>query len=492
MPRVMLRFAPKTSSPAARLALRAAALVSLLLPGAAAHAQSPGAPSAAPGAPGAPALEQVVAGYVAGRDFSGVVLVARGDTVLLERAYGQADRAFGVPNRPDTRFEIASISKTFAAAAVLRLAADGRVDLQAPVARYLPDLPAPDSGTSWAGRVTVHQLLTHTAGLPREHGFRWWETPTMDEQVKRVARLPLVAEPGARYQYSNPGYVLLGGLVERVAGMPYERFVQTRLLDPAGLRDTGFFRGRRVVPRAAVGYKVGREGVEATPRSRHLGIYAPGGMYSTARDLRRFSRALEGGTLLPPALAARLFAVHTVEGSPAEQVGYGWQLRERGGRRYRLASGSAEGSKSAVMREPSTGLSVVVLANSGDTPILEILRDLTGAAEGRPVSPPAPCEPPAAAALAAYAGDYDFAASPLARVMSAPGLVMTILRAEGRLYLYDAGEDTSNLLCARGDGSLGLSFTGEMRLRLEPAAGGAPPHLLVEWGGAGYRGPRVR
>jgi CubicO group peptidase (beta-lactamase class C family) len=476
------------SSPAARLAVRAAALATLLLP-AAAHAQSQGAPSAVPSAPG---LEQVVAGYVAARGFSGVVLVARGDSVLLERAYGQADRAFGVPNRPDTRFEIASVSKTFVAAAVLRLAADGRVDLQAPVARYLPDLPAPDSGAAWAGRVTVHQLLTHTAGLPREHGFRWWETPTMDEQVKRVARLALVAEPGAGYQYSNPGYVLLGGLVERVAGMPYERFVQTRLLDPAGLRDTGFFRGRRVVPRAATGYKVGREGIEATPRARHLGIYAPGGMYSTARDLYRFSRALEGGTLLPSALAARLFAVHATEGSPAEQVGYGWQLRERGGRRYRLASGSAQGSKSTVMREPSTGLGVVVLANSGDTPILEILRDLTGAAEGRPVSPPAPCRPPAAAALAAYPGDYDFSASPLARVMSAPGLVMTILRAEGRLYLYDAGEDTASLLCARGDGSLGLSFTGEMRLRLAPAAGGAPPHLLVEWGGAGYRGPRVR
>lgn len=76
--------------------------------------------------------------------------------------------------------------------------------------------------------------------------------------------------------------------------------------------------------------------------------------------------------------------------------------------------------------------------------------------------------------------------------MSAPGLVMTLLPAEGRLYLYDAGEDTASLLCARGDGSLGLSFTGEMRLPLEPAAGGAPPHLLVEWGGAEYRGPRVR
>jgi CubicO group peptidase (beta-lactamase class C family) len=215
-------------------------------------------------------------------------------------------------------------------------------------------------------------------------------------------------------------------------------------------------------------------------------------MYSTARDLYRFSRALEDGLLLPPAIAARLFTVHTNEGTPTEQVGYGWQLRERAGRRYRLASGSAEGSKSTVMREPTTGLSIVILSNSGDTPILDMLRDLTAVAEGRPAPPPMPCEPPAAATLAPYVGDYDFSASPLAQVMSTPGLTMTLLSTGGRLYLYDPTEDTANLLCARGDGVLVLSFTNEMRLRLEPGSGESPPHLLVEWGGTTYRGPKVR
>lgn len=462
------------------LLMAAAAACPLLVP-ASAHAQ-----------PSASTLESVVQGYVAEREFSGVVLVTLGDSIVIERAYGEAERSFVVPNRTDTRFEIASISKAFVAAAVLRLAADGAVDLQAPIGRYLPGLPAPDSGGAWTDRVTVHQLLTHTGGLPREHDFRPWETIPMAEQVRRVARLPLVAQPGAGYQYSNPGYVLLGGLVEQVSGMPYEHYVRTRLLEPAGLESTGFFQGRRVVPNAATGYRVGRAGLESTYRSRHLGIYAPGGMYSTARDLYRFVRAMEDDTLLPPAQAAQLFAVHATEGSPAEQVGYGWQLRQREGRQYRLASGSAEGSKSTVMRQPETGLTVIILSNSGDTPILEMLRDLTGAAEGRAVPPPPPCAALPAGARAASAGDYDFSASPLAEVMSTPGLVLSLLDSGGRLYLYDPSDDSASLLCAREDGSLVLSFTNEMRFRVQPARDGAPPQLLVDWGGREFHGPRVR
>ncbi|HSC49223.1 MAG TPA: serine hydrolase domain-containing protein [Gaiellaceae bacterium] len=175
-----------------------------------------GPPAAAAGPDGARAQAANAAARRL-RAFSGVVLVAHDGRVALLRGYGGA--------KAGSLFDIGSVAKTFTAAAVLRLEQEGRLRLDDPISRFLPHVPARQR------RVTVRRLLTHTAGLPQSFG-RDLERVGRAAAVRRFLRAP--GPPAGRFAYSNAGYTLLAAIVERASGMPFRRFVRTRLLLPAG------------------------------------------------------------------------------------------------------------------------------------------------------------------------------------------------------------------------------------------------------------------
>lgn len=294
---------------------------------------------------------------------------------------GSADVAGDVPVTPDTAFAIASVSKTFTAALVLALSEDGRIDLDAPVARYLPDLRIDE-------RVTVRQLLDHTSGLRDyffhplidpvllEHPTRTWSA---DEALRYVGK-PYF-KPGRGWHYSNTNYLVLGMLAEEVAGAPLADQLRDRFLEPLGLLDT--FYQPTEVPRGPVarGYRFASTSTAATPVDLSDGTAlvpftsvvtaagAAGGMAASASDIARWARALYAGSVLDEATVQAMVddAEATAAYEPSVAYGLGVQVVEIGGSPTLGHSGRLLGFRSAVRWLPEEGIAIAVLTNQSRT-----------------------------------------------------------------------------------------------------------------------------
>lgn len=230
-------------------------------------------------------MDAFVQAHADHRQFMGTVLVVRDGETMLSRAYGLADLEQQIPHRLDTRFPIGSVTKQFTAAAILQLQDRGLLDVQAPVATYLPDYPN--------DTITLHHLLTHTAGLPNftsdPNYFDWMQQPaTLNELIARFQDLPLEFEPGSQYRYSNSGYVLLSQVIETVSGQAYGDYVQDNLLTPLGLENTGY---NQPSPGLAQGYRGNAQNYQSVPTTHPTTAQGAGGLYSTVSDLARWNQA---------------------------------------------------------------------------------------------------------------------------------------------------------------------------------------------------------
>lgn len=168
-------------------------------------------------------MEEVIHSFTANHKFMGTVLVAKGGDVILSKAYGSANLEWDVPNTPATKFRLGSVTKQFTAASILMLQDRGKLNVQDPVKKYMPDAPA-----AW-DRITIYHLLTHTSGIPSFTGFadykKWEPFPaTAAEAVARFRDKPLEFQPGEKWNYSNSGYVLLGYLIEKITGRQLREF----------------------------------------------------------------------------------------------------------------------------------------------------------------------------------------------------------------------------------------------------------------------------
>lgn len=301
-------------------------------------------------------LERVVETQAVAGNFSGTVLVAQGDTPLLDHAWGQANIEWGVPNSPTTRFRIGSITKQFTAAAILLLEERGQLKTSDPLSLFIPEAPP-----AWAP-LTLDHLLTHTSGVPSFTAFpefrTWKHVPTnITETMRRIRDRPLDFAPGAKFAYSNSNYLLLGYVIERVTGMDYATFLRLNILEPLGLRDTGVDADATLVPRRATGYMNFLGEFETAPHIDATVPHAAGAMYSTTHDLHRWIRALVGGKLLSPAALAKMLT--PVAGSYA----YGIRVYEDAGRRVIEHGGTAPGFAAQLRYYPDAQLTVVVLSN---------------------------------------------------------------------------------------------------------------------------------
>jgi CubicO group peptidase (beta-lactamase class C family) len=254
-------------------------------------------------------IRQEVTAAATADEFAGAVLVARrGKTILLD-AWGKAERAFDVPCRPDTKFNLGSINKLFTRVAIGQLAQQGKLALDDTIAKHLPDYPNADA----AQKVTIRHLLDMSSGIGDFFGERYDATPK--DRLRRntdflplFAAEPLAFEPGSKRQYSNGGYIVLGAIVEKVSGEDYHEYVRKHIYAPAGMTATDSYEADVVVSNLAEGYtNRWQRGAEADPGPRRRNIYsrpargsASGGGYSTAEDLLRFANALRSDRLLSP------------------------------------------------------------------------------------------------------------------------------------------------------------------------------------------------
>lgn len=296
-----------------------------------------------------------VGGGVDLRKFSGYVLVAQHDQPIFSQGYGLADRTLRRVPTADTSFRIGSVTKQFTAAAILKLAQDGKLATTDTVAKHLPEYRGP------AKDVTIHQLLTHTAGVPNFTQdpailARKAEVFPVDKLLALFQDQPLDFTPGSEYRYSNGGYAILGAIIERVSHKPYKQYLDEALFRPAQLT--------RTVVGDAPGDKDRAEGyqlkngdiVPADPIDMSL-PFAAGAVRSTAADLVRWHRALAGDTILTAASRAKLYRVER------EHYAYGWVAQDVNGRATVWHNGSIDGFSSTIWRIPDADLVVVVLSN---------------------------------------------------------------------------------------------------------------------------------
>lgn len=320
-----------------------------------------------------------LAELTAAERFSGSVLVTEGENTLLEFCGGLADRASGTQVHSGTRFALASLSKPFTAAAVLSCVRDGLLRVEDRVVDLLPRDRRP---RTMPDPVTVHHLLSHTSGigdyaeedeeLPgyvADYGSLWHDLPTYrmerpDDYLPLYADAEPVAEPGAEFHYCNAGYVLLGAVLEEVTGDQFVPVVEQRVLQPAGMTSSGYFRLDEPVPDVAVAY-LPRAADTAPWRSNVFSTPVvgggDGGAHATPHDLDRFLRAIGSGDLLGDDLSASMRMRQAVV---AEDFwyGYGLYVRADGGFGH---DGGDPGVETVARHVPDRDLTLVALCNGG-------------------------------------------------------------------------------------------------------------------------------
>ncbi len=333
-------------------------------------------------------LDEVLMRYHEVGLLNGTVLAARGDEVLYEAAFGEANMEWDIPNTPDTRFRIASITKQFTAALILQLVEEGKLDLHAPISTYLPDYPEVQAG------VTVHQLLNHTSGIPSYTSLPGFmqndvrDPYTPEEFLAFFADLDLEFEPGTQWSYNNSGYFLLGVLIEKATGLPYDKALQTYLFDPLGLDDSGYDHTQAIIERRAAGYeRSGRRYRKATYLDASI-PYAAGMMYSTVGDLHAWTMALHGGEVFEQ--AETLTAMTTPW---MQDYGYGLGIADVpvGDAEVRMIrhSGGINGFNTQLWYLPNEDYTIAVLDNAGGEAhtIADVIAHVL---TGQPAPPPTP------------------------------------------------------------------------------------------------------
>jgi CubicO group peptidase (beta-lactamase class C family) len=258
--------------------------------------------------------------------YSGVLLVAKGDQIVLANGYGLADRENGVPVTAETVFDIGSVTKQFTAAAILKLEMEGRLRVDDPLSRWFADVPADKAG------ITLHHLLTHSSGLRGQFGGDY-EVAERDSLARVILQSELLWAPGTRYEYSNAGYSLLAMVVEKASGTGYEAYMREKLWAPAGMTRTGY-RGVAWRPgELAVGYLSGgrRDGTPVeqswAPDGPWWNLRGNGGVLSTLGDLFLWNRALAGDAVLSAEAKRKMWTPHVPENDAGtSHYGYGWAI----------------------------------------------------------------------------------------------------------------------------------------------------------------------
>ena len=301
-------------------------------------------------------MQQIIANYVDDKSFMGTVLVVKDGHTFIDQGYGSADLEWSIPNSPSTKFRLGSITKQFTAVSILFLQERGKLNIDDPVSKYMPDAPA-----AWS-KITVYNVLTHTSGIPSFTGFSdyrstEWKDTNPAELVARFRDKPLDFEPGTKFNYSNSGYILLGYLIEKISGQKYGDFLQQNIFTPLGMKDTGIDSNAAILPQRAQGYHRSPHGIEHDGYISMTIPFSAGALYSTTGDLLRWEQGLFGGKVLKPESLTRMTTPFKSD------YGFGVFIRHADGHRLITHGGGIEGFNTSLNYYPDDKLTVIVLGN---------------------------------------------------------------------------------------------------------------------------------
>ena len=368
--------------------------------------------------------------------FSGSVMVARDGKVLFSRAYGYADPEWKVPNTVDTKFRIGSLTKQFTAASILILEDRGLLKVEDPLKKYFPNIPA-----AWDD-ITIHELLTHTSGIVTytlvRHPWPTNESFDVPKLIDFLKEAPLDFPPGTDYRYDNSGYFLLGGIIEKVSGQSYEKFLHDNVFAPLGMTSTGYDHLETFLDNRASGYD--RNGIHEYSNAAYMDMsvpYAAGALYSTVSDLTTWEQALYNGQLFSPAELQKMTTGYSAKVAKSDwgySYGYGIMIGAEKGRRLYHHTGGINGFRSVLYYYPDEKLSVAVLSNMTGSRHVDVADNLAALVHGNEIKQPQPVAVPAAT-LQRYTGAYGVAGKPPIAVSLKDGRLAAKFGNRAGIYL---------------------------------------------------------
>ena len=420
--------------------------------------------------------------------FSGSVLVAHEGKIVLRKGYGYANLEHLVPNVPETKFEIASLTKAFTAYAIHDLATQGKLKLDAPMCTYFDGCPE-----AWKA-ITVAQLVHHTSGIPDYEAALEMGSPSYyaslmrDDSAKAAldaARArPLNFAPGSKLEYSNTAYLILGYIIERVAGRSYEEFLRERIFTPLNMTATAHIDRTRPQLRRADGYThqaplydliagvpLTSQHVMRVPPLRQLAPQADGGLLSTIDDLYVWTRHVRG--------RPELFAT-----SETGNYAFGWFVGKRFERTWYSHTGVLPGMVSFIHLYPESDTTLIVLCNLDRARLSNIGRDLAHIVFGRPYDVPRSHKATRidAARAARFAGDYSLE----------DGRVLSIKHDPANGWLEGAVKDQFIAGLLPESDLVYYAPMWEGTITFVPSADGSVNTLLMRQTGVDVRGERVQ
>jgi CubicO group peptidase (beta-lactamase class C family) len=305
-------------------------------------------------------IDTLLTASVKQEEFSGSVLVARDDQILLSKGYSMANWDHQMPNTPQTRFYLGSTTKQFTAMAILILQQRGKLHLQESLCSFIPQCPS-----AWQP-VTIHDLLTHTSGITQLDG----SVPVSSPQawISRYDDVPLAFRAGGEFNYCNVCYQILGYVVEQASGEPYSVFLQQAIFGPLRMQDTGFDPKDLFLTNRAIGYATWQVKADSDDWVLSPGmsfLLASGLLHSTVEDLYLWDQALYTNTLIPQKVLAEAFTPYVASQYAGSGYGYGWFITRSPVPGHRLVwhDGRTDGFRTYIGHYPDDRITIIILSN---------------------------------------------------------------------------------------------------------------------------------
>lgn len=337
-----------------------------------------------------------------------------------------------VPNTPQTKFRLGSVTKQFTSMAIMQLQERELMNVDDRIAKYLPTYPNGE-------KITIHHLLTHTSGIPNFTSFPNYQKTMMlpspvEKTIQRFKDKPLEFTPGEKFKYSNSGYILLGYIIEKVCGTSYEEFLEENVFQPLNMMNTGYDHHHTLLKHRASGYSIGGGGLTNAAYIDMSIPHAAGALYSTVEDLYLWDRALYTEKLVKKSTLDRIFTpfVEAESGAIKAHYAYGWNVLSLFDGKVITHGGGINGFRTNIARYVDDDVCIVVLSNIETAPVEKISMDLAAIVFGEEYEVPkervaAEVDP---RIYDAYVGQYELA----------PDLIATVTKENNRLFAQATGQ----------------------------------------------------
>ncbi len=369
-------------------------------------------------------IERYIKRHVENGKFNGNLLITKGDQVLYSKSFGFADRAHKIENCDSTKFLIGSITKTFTALAILILEEEEKLKLNDKLSKYFPDFQS-------ANKITVAQLLTHTAGIGDYRMLQDWKADSQSEHttpyttISKMSNMALLSEPGERFRYSNVGYILLGLIIEKVSQLSFADFIQNKILNPLQLKNTGIIDNQTIIYGLAQGYSSNSKETIKAEYINYQQPFSSGNMYSTTQDLLKFTKAVINGKLISQERTKAIFET-------GQYYGYGWGIRNFNGIRAYGHHGGMNGFIGSITYIPEGNYFICLLTNDNNTPKVRITNDLVDIILGKVVPLPESTQ------LIELTKEVQ--QEVIGNYLVKPGDTLKVFEEGGKLYLQENGQ----------------------------------------------------